>query len=176
MKKKIKTAIFFISVGFVIASIGALVSAEMVGATSDEKFCGSCHSMKPMIEAYKKSVHGGANDKGLVVRCTDCHLPHTNVVEYLFQKAKSGSHDMYVETLGNPGKIDWEAKRSHRERFVYDSACLFCHKGLRTATMSNAKAFIAHKNYFSVNSSSKCVTCHEHVGHKNLGLYLKKPN
>jgi cytochrome c-type protein NapC len=38
--------------------------------------------------------------------------------------------------------------------------------------MANNKAFVAHKPYFLGETSKQCVSCHEHVGHKNLSDHL----
>jgi cytochrome c-type protein NapC len=42
--------------------------------------------------------------------------------------------------------------------------------------MSNLKAFNGHRAYFSGNTDKHCVSCHENVGHKNLGDHLPKKN
>ncbi len=171
----IRSAIFAVAL-MIISSLGviilALFTAEAVEHTSGADFCLSCHSMKPMGKSWKASVHGGNNKTGFTTKCADCHLPHNNIIEYLVVKTQKGHHDMYVELFGNPSEIDWKLKRKQREKYVYDSACLKCHKKLQDVTMANPKAFIAHKNYFLGVSNKKCVSCHKYVGHKNLGLYL----
>ncbi len=165
--------IILITIGIVIGLLIAFASAVMIHKTSGEEFCAKCHTMKPMAESYNHSIHGGANDKGIVVKCVDCHLPHNSTMNYLITKAKTGSHDVYAETFYNLKKEDWEGKRKDREYFVYDSACLECHSNLKNATMSNMKAFLGHKAYFSGKTNKTCVSCHPHVGHKDLGDYLK---
>jgi len=173
-KKFLKLALI-ISVGILIGMLLSLFTAHMAEETSDEEFCGSCHSMEPMVKAFRDDIHGGNNRVGFKATCTDCHLPHDGVVNYMFQKSLTGMHDIYVETFGDPEKINWEAKRKNRRHFVYDSGCLRCHKNLREATLSNHKALIAHKAYFYKKDEIdlSCVTCHENVGHKNLSEYLK---
>lgn len=157
--------------------VGLLVSlgvAEGVHATSGAEFCGDCHVMAPMIEAYEHDVHGGKNQKGLRAECTDCHLPHESVLGYLVAKGLSGFKDVWGNVVRDPSLIDWQERRNHREHFVYDSGCLQCHAALGEASMSNMKAFLPHRDYFSGNTNETCVSCHENVGHKNLGLYLEK--
>ncbi len=159
-------------IGGIMTLIGIFITVEAVEYTSDAEFCGSCHSMKSMTVSWRKSVHGGNNKLGCVAKCADCHLPHSNVLEYLTVKSINGTNDLFVEMFGEPEKIDWQERRKNREHFVYDSGCMKCHKNLKNATMSNPKAFIAHKNYFLGTSNKKCVSCHKNSGHKNLGLYL----
>ncbi len=174
--KKFFRLFLIVSVGILIGMLISLFTAYMVEETSDEVFCGSCHTMEPMVKAFKQDVHGGNNKYGFKAVCTDCHLPHSSITGYMFAKSMTGMHDIWVQTFGDLDKIDWEKKRSHREKFVYDSGCLHCHKNLKDATAYNHKAFIAHKAYFNKKDNMKltCVTCHEHVGHKNLSDYLKK--
>lgn len=171
---KSKFPYVIISIGVIIGLIIAFISSVAVHHTSDKHFCGMCHTMKPMVDAYKMDVHGGAGSHGIEVKCVDCHLPHDSVANYLLTKMQTGFHDIYAESFYNLKEIDWNKKRKHREHFVYDSACLACHTNLKEATMSNMKAFRGHKAYFSGKSGKKCVSCHENVGHKNLGDYLPK--
>ncbi len=160
--------------GIFLGLLIALFSAYMFEQTSDEKFCGSCHTMTPMIKSYLQSTHGGKNKNGTKAKCTDCHLPHDGLIHYMYEKGMTGMHDVFAQMFYDLDKINWEKKRKNREHFVYDSGCLKCHKDLQNATMPNYKAFIAHRAYFMNLVDKKCVSCHENVGHKNLGDYLKK--
>jgi nitrate/TMAO reductase-like tetraheme cytochrome c subunit len=82
--------------------------------------------------------------------------------------------DIWGNIVLDPSKIDWEERRMHRENFVYDSGCLSCHQKLDEATKGNMKAFLPHRDYFLGRADLTCVSCHENVGHKHLGLHLKK--
>jgi cytochrome c-type protein NapC len=126
--KRIFKITMILSIGVFVGMLLSLFTAHIVEETSDEKFCGSCHTMEPMIKAFKNDIHGGNNRVGFRATCTDCHLPHDNVVNYMTQKSLTGMHDVWVETFGDTKNIDWEKKREHRKRFVYDSGCLRCHK------------------------------------------------
>lgn len=159
-------------VGLLLGSVLSLFAAMGVKKTSGAEFCGSCHSMEFVTKSYRKDVHGGAGRQGVVVECASCHLPHGNLPDYLLIKGIRGAHDVYGEFVKGADNIDWEKKREHRELFVYDTGCLSCHSNLREATMSNPSAFIAHKEYFNGTTQKKCVSCHKHVGHKNLSDYL----
>jgi len=166
--------LLFLLAGAILACAGSLFTAVAVKKTSGAEFCGSCHSMNPVVASYYQDVHGGKNRGGVVVQCVDCHLPHDGVVSYMSAKAALGLHDIYVENFGSPEDIDWNAKRKRSEEYVYDSGCLKCHGNFEESTMANPKAFIAHKDYSMGASGTKCVSCHENVGHKNLGLFLKE--
>lgn len=168
--------------GIVIGMATSFVTTIAVKHTSDVNFCGSCHSMKPMAEAYRNSVHGGYGDSGIMAKCADCHLPHESTLGYLVQKAKTGMWDVWVESTHDTSKIDWHAKRDERRNWVYDTGCLHCHENLLLGTRPNKKAFIAHKAYFSkklrvdagdgTKENARCVDCHKHVGHYQLEKHL----
>ncbi len=177
-EKKSKSPIWFVLLILIIGGIlGMLVSfgvAVGVHMTSDDKFCTYCHTMQPMTDSYLMDTHGGNNPLGVKAKCVECHLPHDSLANYLLEKAKTGLHDFRVQNFGDLDAIDWEAKRKHATRFVFDSGCMNCHTNLKDATMSDPKAFIAHKEYFEKRTDKKCVECHKNVGHHILGDYLKK--
>lgn len=162
----------FLGAGVAIGGAGIIGAVVGVKLTSDAEFCGSCHSMEPMVKSWEQSIHGGKNRDGVVTDCVDCHLPHDNLVNYMFAKSVTGINDVCVETFGDVSKIDWKANRKTRSHYVYDSGCMKCHKNLEESSMPNPKAFIAHKAYFLDKEGKTCVDCHKHVGHKHLGLHL----
>ncbi len=61
-------------VGIVIGV--ALIVLPHVGIklTSTTEFCVSCHSMQPVYQEYKQSVHF-QNASGVRAECHDCHIP-----------------------------------------------------------------------------------------------------
>ncbi len=117
-----------------------LITDEGITATSDAEFCVGCHSMELFESAHNADIHGGNNDHGVRATCAQCHLPHDSSLNYLYTKARTGIHDLWVENLGDPDNIDWEAKRAHREEYVYDSGCITCHSNLEKATQATPKA------------------------------------
>jgi len=168
-------------VSVVVGLIISFVTVVAVKQTSGVNFCSSCHSMKPMAEAYRNSVHGGYGKSGVVAECAACHLPHESTLGYLVQKARTGMWDLWVESTHDTSKIDWFERREERRNWVYDSGCLHCHENLLRGTQANKKAFTAHKAYFAKKlvvktdegtEPAKCVDCHKHVGHYELDKHL----
>jgi napC/nirT cytochrome c family protein len=43
-----------------------------------------------MVIAYQDDIHSGKGKTGIKAQCVDCHLPHDNIVKYVYQKAKNG--------------------------------------------------------------------------------------
>jgi len=151
-----------------------LITDEGITATSDATFCVNCHSMEPFGKAHTADVHGGNNAHGVRATCAQCHLPHESSFIYMFTKARTGIHDLWVENFGDPDNINWDAKRASREDYVYDSGCIMCHTNLREATKATNKAFVAHRDYYLGTIKDKCVTCHENVGHTDLSFYISQ--
>jgi cytochrome c-type protein NapC len=167
-----------VAAGLAVVATGGWATIDaLIHSTSGPDFCGQCHTMGPMVEAYSRDVHGGRNEAGFAADCTDCHLPHDGSFRYLIAKAETGLHDVWAELTYDLDQIDWVAKRAMREHFVYDSGCLRCHSRLEQATSSNSKAFVAHKPYFLGTSQKKCVFCHGEVGHADLeAILMATPN
>lgn len=139
-----------------------------IEVTSRADFCGSCHVMEPMVDAYHADIHGGNNPRGIMAPCTDCHVSHENVFAHFVGKARSGTHDVLVTVFTNEKNNDWQALRDKREEYVYDSGCLTCHRNLGNVEGGARE----HENYFDGLIDTQCVTCHEEVGHSNLNKYL----
>lgn len=173
-KKSFWAMLLFVGCCILIGLFMSLGIAQGVKETGDAKFCVKCHTMQPMADAYHASTHGGSNKVGVEAECNDCHLPHDNVANYLYHKAKIGFHDIKVQTFGDLESIDWEEKRKHASSYVFDSGCLSCHVNLKNATMGTPKGYLAHRQYFLKFTDKKCVDCHKNVGHYNLGGYIKK--
>jgi cytochrome c-type protein NapC len=153
---------------FVLVIFSWVVIETGIEVSSRADFCGICHSMEPMVASYRASIHGGNNPRGIMAACTDCHVSHENVFTHFIGKAKSGTHDIWVELTTDTSTHDWQALRLKNEEYVYDSGCLTCHRNLEAATQDKK----VHDNYFEGVTDSKCVNCHEEVGHSNLNKYL----
>jgi len=173
-KRWIKFGVRLLIVAPLVVIASWAITDIMVHETGHAEFCGTCHTMAPMIAAYRDDVHGGASDHGVVADCAQCHAPHNNPVNYLWAKTRFGAHDLWATLTYDLDAIDWEAKRRHSERFVFDSGCLSCHKALESASESDHRTFVAHRPYFQGTTSKQCVTCHSRVGHRNLSAHLSE--
>jgi cytochrome c-type protein NapC len=164
----------FALASFSILMAGGWVLTEAaIQATSDRDFCTTCHSMEPFAKAYDQDVHGGRNPGGLAAACVDCHLPHDSPGAYLIAKVRTGIHDGWAELMSVFSEPDWIGNLERRADYVYDSGCMKCHSNLRDAPGATPGATFAHQAYFQDDSNLVCVTCHAHVGHKDLLTYLK---
>ncbi|WP_320172905.1 NapC/NirT family cytochrome c [Maridesulfovibrio sp.] len=166
-KNKNRILVLGILTGFVLATGAMLASGYMIAATNKDTFCVSCHAMKPFRSAWKNSKHGMRNAKGLAAQCTDCHLPHDGLINYVTTKAYTGARDIINNLIIDPYEYDWVRRAEARREFTYDSSCRACHQNLTPQGMRTA-GILAHREYLLGDLDKRCVDCHKHVGHKNL--------
>jgi cytochrome c-type protein NapC len=164
----------FLLIGVIIGIAFSFTVYKVAETTGGAEFCGSCHTMEPFVSAFEMHVHGGDNPYGVRARCNDCHLPHDNLGDYFFVKAKASINDVWAQTFYNTAKIDWPDKLKEPGRFVYDSGCLQCHSNLQYKSLSNPRAFLPHRLYFAGATTKKCADCHSNAGHKHLAEYIQK--
>ena len=156
------------------------VTAVAVDKTGTPEFCASCHEMKPMVDSFKFSIHGGNNPQGFAVHhCTDCHLPHNSLMGYLIAKGISGTKDALAH-FGLIKSVDFKENFKEMDNYVYDSACLHCHEGIKdpehaVGLSENIKKI--HEVYYwqakKEGQKVSCVSCHNdetmtHFAHPNL--------
>jgi len=188
-----KTTLGALIVGAVIGLGISYIAAVMVDKTGQPNFCASCHTMKPMVDSFKFSVHGGNNPYGFAAHhCTDCHLPHNSLIGYLVAKGISGTRDALAE-FGIIKKVDFKENFYEMDDYVYDSACLHCHKGIEELKDKNVGEVVGlsqniqkiHKEFYWDKKENgekvSCVKCHNdnvmsNFAHPNLLESLDSSN
>ena len=167
----------------------ALAARGGVNYTSTDTFCNqACHAHPHATQQWIQSAHY-ANKRGVVVHCTDCHLPPGGI-RYLTEKARLGARDAYGELFRDVSKIDWARERrlDRVPTFTYDSACVHCHSNLFSEGLSHvagpppvgaqqtdprqvremrlvARRMEAHLYYQRNRERLHCVNCHLFEGH-----------
>lgn len=175
-----KNLIKIVAITCVITLILVFAGHKVVVATGEYPFCGSCHAWDGAIAQTNLAdpIHGASNKKGISVKCTDCHLPHDSLANYLLTKAKNGIAEGFTTLTGDPSKKDWIANRANaRANYTFDSSCLRCHEGIVKTSEANATREISkmHAKYLEFKGSKdelKCTSCHQNVGHYELGKML----
>lgn len=175
MNKKIILSIVGISIVFGL--IFTFAGHSAIKATSDDRFCISCHTwMKPMVDSYSDDIHGGNNEVGIKTQCVSCHLPHDSLSNYLFKKGVNGIVEVTSFIVNDPEKMDWQAHRKNRESFVFDSGCMTCHSNIEKTESQSSAALRMHTLYTKYKDADidplKCASCHKNVGHKKLSKIL----
>lgn len=177
-----KRMIIIISITVFATLIFTWGGHEVIVQTGKAPFCGSCHAWDGDIAQtnLNDDVHGQNNPKGIMVKCTDCHLPNSSIIAYLGVKAKNGVSEVITTLTKDPTKKDWLKDREEaRKNHTYDSACLKCHENITNLSELdkgfNVSASKMHKKYLEFKDTKeqmKCTDCHKYVGHKELGKLL----
>lgn len=156
--------LWYIIAGIIICIIFLKAGKAVVNYTSSDKYCMSCHIHPMADQSWKLSTHYN-NPSGVIVHCTECHLPPEGH-GYLFAKAKHGIKDIYGFYFKDSADIDWQAKKllENAKGFVYEESCLKCHTNLFPAKLS-VKGGNAHLFYTISKEPLNCINCHLNVGH-----------
>ncbi|NSW95478.1 MAG: NapC/NirT family cytochrome c, partial [Bacteroidales bacterium] len=105
MKKKL--LVWFLP-GVILGAAIILGAGKAIEATSTSNFCMSCH-IHPLADAsWKRSVHYETGS-GYRVGCSECHLPPKGQ-GYLWEKAKTGTRDLWGYLFKDSASFDWEPK------------------------------------------------------------------
>lgn len=125
------------------ALAGVVIYASMaysMKSTDQARFCGSCHVMWEQTRSHQASGHAK-------IACNECHAPEGGVSKMVF-KAKSGTRDVYENTLGTVYDVIHATKDT---KAVVDANCKRCHEVTTLNVNMQAKEY--------------CTDCHRHVPH-----------
>ena len=118
----------------------------------DPATCNNCHVMDAQYENWYHAAHEG------YAVCTDCHLPHQNVVSYYLFKGYSGMRDVFSFTF----KTYPAAVRANRQTDgIIQANCIRCHNGTVENIVAGPMPFDRY-----------CWSCHRSVAHGARGLTL----
>ena len=131
--------------------------------SDDPKTCINCHVMTPQYATWSHSAHReNAN-------CNDCHVPHNNVFNKYFFKAKDGLRHATIFTLrGEPQVI--HIKEEGRQ-VVYNN-CIRCHGNLIT----DSKLLSKTDSYHHERTTRLCWECHRETPHGRVNSLSSAPN
>ncbi|WP_272658551.1 pentaheme c-type cytochrome TorC [Providencia sp. PROV148] len=151
----------------------ALIVVPHVGmkVTSTTEFCVSCHSMEPVYEEYKQSVHF-QNASGVRAECHDCHIPSD--LPGMIKRKLEASNDIYqtfiAHSIDTPEKF--EAKRAElaerewaRMKENNSATCRSCHD---YDSMDHAKQNpeAARQMQIAAKENQSCIDCHKGIAHQ----------
>lgn len=114
--------------------------------------CNNCHVMDAQYENW---VHGAHE---AWAKCTDCHLPHDNLLNYYIEKGRQGMKDTYAFTTGN---IPVAIRASKETKEIVQENCLRCHETAVEDIMAGPQPFDRH-----------CWDCHRHAAHGSRGVSI----
>ncbi|WP_298511116.1 cytochrome c nitrite reductase small subunit [uncultured Kordia sp.] len=159
-----QAAWFFIAV---FIGMGAFIAkeAELTSYLSDDpQACVNCHVMTPVYNSWMHSSHREwAN-------CNDCHVPHNNVFNKYYFKAKDGLYHSYVFTSRTEPDVI-HMKEASQE--VVQQNCIRCH--IQQVTQTKYDGWL--DNHRENRTGRQCWSCHKQVPHGKLhGILTIKTN
>jgi len=114
--------------------------------------CMNCHLMAPQYATWFHSSH---HEKA---SCNDCHVPHNNVINKYFFKAKDGLRHATMFTLRLEPQVIFIHEAG--KEVVHDN-CIRCHNYLLTDSKLLAYNTLTHTN----RMERKCWDCHRDTPH-----------
>jgi cytochrome c nitrite reductase small subunit len=124
--------------------------------------CSNCHIMAPQYATWAHSAHREKTN------CNDCHVPHNNVINKYFFKAKDGLRHATVFTLRLEPQVIF-IKDAGRE--VVHKNCIRCHSGLLTD--SRLMSYNLSTHHFRMER--KCWDCHRETPHGRVNSLSSVP-
>lgn len=125
--------------------------------------CVNCHIMAPQYATWFHSSHREN------AHCNDCHVPHNNVANKYYFKAKDGLRHATVFTLRNEPQVIF-IKDEGKE--VVHENCIRCHTDLINDTKLLTRAPV----YYHHRTERKCWDCHREVPHGRVNSLTSTPN
>jgi cytochrome c nitrite reductase small subunit len=124
--------------------------------------CINCHIMAPQYATWAHSSHH------LGTTCNDCHVPHNNVVNKYYFKAKDGMRHATIFTLRSEPQVIF-IKEAGRE--CVQNNCLRCHEKLLGTI--NDKSL--HPQQASFVQKRYCWECHRETPHGRVNSLSAVP-
>jgi len=121
--------------------------------SDNPEVCINCHIMNPQYSSWSHSAHR------TMTNCNECHVPHNNVVNKYFFKAKDGMRHSAIFTLRAEPEVIYihEAGR----KVVHDN-CLRCHGELFSD--GPGMPYEAMKD----RKDRECLDCHRYSPHDRI--------
>ncbi len=131
--------------------------------SDDAKTCVNCHIMAPQYATWSHSSHREA------ANCNDCHVPHNNVFNKYYFKAKDGMRHATVFTLRAEPQVIFIKDAGKN---VVQHNCIRCHRHLIT----NYSMQPFSLQHLSNIENRLCWECHRETPHGSINSLSSVPN
>ncbi len=125
--------------------------------------CVNCHIMAPQYATWNHSSHRE------VASCNDCHVPHNNVFNKFYFKAKDGMRHAAIFTRRAEPQVIYIREEGKK---VVQENCVRCHNKLITDT----KLLDNTTRYHHFRQERTCWDCHREVPHGRVNSISSVPN
>ncbi|TDN96327.1 cytochrome c nitrite reductase small subunit [Sunxiuqinia elliptica] len=130
--------------------------------SDDPKTCVNCHIMAPQYATWNHSSHRE------VTNCNDCHVPHNNVFNKYYFKAKDGLRHATMFTLRKEPQVIFIHEAGAE---VVHQNCVRCHEN----QLMDAQQSVCIANYKENRTERKCWDCHREVPHGRVNSLSSTP-
>ncbi len=140
-----------------------LYTSNAVSYLSDNpETCINCHIMVPQYSTWQHSSHREN------ATCNDCHVPHNNVFNKYYFKAKDGLRHASMFTLRMEPQVIFIHEAGKK---VVHNNCIRCHSELLTDSKLNTQTKLEHHN----KTDRECWECHREVPHGRVNSLSSVP-
>lgn len=150
----------------IIAGLGFYIVriANATSYLSDEpEACINCHVMNTQYASWQHSSHRR------VTNCNDCHVPHNNVFNKYFFKAKDGLRHATMFTLRLEPQVIMIKEAG--KGAVHDN-CIRCHGKLLEVPHLEA---LPASGYYAIRTGRDCTACHRSTPHGRVNSLSSAP-
>lgn len=125
--------------------------------------CVNCHVMAPQYATWNHSSHRE------VATCNDCHVPHNNVFNKYFFKAKDGLRHASMFALRMEPEVIFILEEGKE---VVHNNCVRCH----SQQLTDPKLAAQVPNHAHNTQDRVCWECHREVPHGRVNSLSSVPN
>lgn len=138
-----------------LAAFSIYISKAPSYISNDPKVCVNCHIMSPEYSTWSHSSHR------MYTTCNDCHVPHNNVFNKYYFKAKDGLRHATLFTLrAEPQVIRIKDAGAN----AVQKNCIRCHEKLITDVKVNQIS----ETFQMFRNDRKCWECHRLTPHDRV--------
>ena len=152
--------------------------------SDDPETCMNCHIMAPQFATWSHSSHRGK------ANCNDCHVPHNNVFNKYYFKAKDGLRHATIFTLRKEpqvifireagiGVVKDNCVRCHNQQ----QTCMQCHikimpdeSGLLKEFEGEDEITMLNDEFHVYHADRLCWDCHRETPHGRVNSISSVPN
>lgn len=142
--------------------------------SDDPETCMNCHIMAPQYATWSHSSHRGK------ANCNDCHVPHNNIFNKYYFKAKDGLRHATIFTRRSEPQVIFIREAGIK---VVKDNCIRCHEQQLSCMQCHRKFNESGDEYTSSNrefikhhSERLCWECHREVPHGRVNSLSSVPN
>ena len=124
--------------------------------------CTNCHIMAPQYATWSHSSHREETD------CNSCHVPHNNILNKYYFKAKDGLRHATIFTLRAEPQVIFIKEAGQK---VVQKNCIRCHEYL----MTDSRMMVFSEMNQRERESRQCWECHLETPHGRVNSLSSVP-